>query len=81
MDLSAIRRIVLEAVERLGLTAAAPLWETALVADGSLRGYRFEFDAVRAFWFLQSRTVELYTPEWRQLKVIELARLPTAEVA
>ena len=79
MDIAAIRCLVVEAIRELGLAVTAPNWETILVADGCLRGYRFEFDAVRAFWFVQSKTVELYTPEWSQLRIIELERSPAGK--
>lgn len=81
MELSEIRDIVQAAVRDLGLPVTEPLWETVLVADGSLRGYRFEFDNLRAFWFKQSRTVELYTADWRQLEVIDLGQRTIAEAA
>ena len=74
MDLNWLRNRVLDAIRGLGVLATAPEWETPLKAEGRLRGYRFEFDGVRAFWFAESNTIELYSDQWSQLKVVPLDR-------
>jgi hypothetical protein len=73
MNVIEVRRLVQEALESCGLGSPEPLWETLLVSEGRLRGYRFEFDTLRVFWFHSSRTLEFYDCDWQLLKLIELS--------
>jgi len=46
-------------------------------ALGRLLGHRYEFDALRAYWFCGRNTVEFYSPDWvliGELKLKQFAR-------
>jgi hypothetical protein len=69
MDISRIRRYVIDLLPELGFARTQPNWETLLVSDGKPLGCRFEFDQVRAFWFAARQAIEFYGADWVPLKV------------
>lgn len=73
MDSAAIRRLVTELLPELGCPKAEPNWETILLADGSYLGRRFEFDTVRAYWYVATNTIEFYSSTWELLKSVSVA--------
>jgi hypothetical protein len=70
MDISRIRRFVVESLPELGLSRTQPNWEMPLVSDGKSLGCRFEFDQVRAYWFAARQAIEFYRPDWVPIKVV-----------
>ncbi|HET6878800.1 MAG TPA: hypothetical protein VFI31_01445 [Pirellulales bacterium] len=72
MDISRVRRFVIDLLPELGLAPTQPNWETLLVSDGKPLGCRFEFDHVRAYWFATRQAVEFYGADWSPLKVAQL---------
>lgn len=68
MDISRIRRFVIDLLPEVGVAPSQPNWEMLLVSDGKPMGCRFEFDQVRAFWFAARRSVEFYGADWAPLK-------------
>jgi hypothetical protein len=78
MDMDAqVRQTVIDTLPKYGVARTEPNWETALVADGHYLGRRFEFDAIRAYWFCGRNTIEFYSQDWvliGELKLKQLAR-------
>jgi hypothetical protein len=69
MDISRVRRFVIDLLPELGFAPTEPNWETLLLSDGKPMGCRFEFDQVRAFWFAARQAIEFYGLDWSPLKV------------
>lgn len=81
MNRADIRALAMAHLAELGGKTAEPNWETLLVVDGRLRGYRFQFDHTQVFWFFHTRTLEFYDADWRLLKLVETAPAPTRSAA
>lgn len=80
MDVEAIRQRVVDALPELGYEKTDPNWETLLIVDGTYTGRRFEFDDLRAYWFVERQAIEFYGAEWQLLRTIEL-QSPAATTA
>jgi hypothetical protein len=81
MNRDDVRQLAMAHLAELGIESCAPNWETLLVADARLRGYRFQFDTIQVFWFFQTRTLEFYDAGWRLLKLVETAPVPQRRAA
>jgi hypothetical protein len=81
MNRADVRVLAVEHLAELGVNAGDPNWETLLVADARLRGYRFQFDRVQVFWFFHSRTLEFYDADWRLLKLVKTSPAATCRAA
>lgn len=74
MEVSRVRRFVVELLPELGLARTQPNWEMPLVSDGKPVGCRFEFDQVRAYWFMARQAIEFYGADWVPIKVVAVGQ-------
>lgn len=71
-DLEPVRQIVLKTLPELGFDAAKPadVSETELLRDEDHPGRRFQYDAIRAVWFLDSPVVHFFSQDGQFLKAV-----------
>ncbi len=72
MNCNGIRRLVVEALPRVGLTASAPRGEAVVVRQGREVGRSFYFNTFRAVWREDARRIEFYQDRGKRFLVVNV---------
>ena len=76
-----IRESVARAVGELGAGAPAGRGESILCRDGYIVGHQFNFDGVRAVWFVDEETIRIRNDQGEVLRTLDLGGQPNARAA
>jgi hypothetical protein len=76
-----IRESVLRAVVELGADLPSGHREAILCRDGYIVGHQFNFDGVRAVWFVDDCEIKIKNGQGDVLRILDLNAQPDARAA
>jgi hypothetical protein len=76
-----IRESLLKAVGELGVDPPSGPSEAILCRDGYIVGHQFNFDGVRAVWFVDDGDIKITNGQGDVLRILDLNAQPSARAA
>lgn len=68
MPCPSIREILFRNVQELGYESAPVLGEIILIREGKYAGRRFEFEGLRATWWIEASRIDIHTDSGELLR-------------